>query len=110
MNIIKILLFSIVLSSCSENKQDSGFVKGDISKLTKDFDKVVIDMWGYEFLGDSIKISDTIDAKAGKFEYRFKVREPKSTSFYLLKNNKRVGGIGFKDKISKKDVFWEIYT
>jgi len=105
MNIIKILLFSIVLFSCSENKQDSGLVKGDISKLTTDFDKVVIYMWGYEFLGDSIKISDTIDANAGKFEYRFKLREPKITSFFLLKNNKRVGMLGFRDKTSKRDAF-----
>lgn len=113
MNIIKILLLlllSIVFFSCSERKQDSGLIKADLSKLTKDFDKVVVYKWGYEFLGDTIKISDTIDAKEGKFEYRFKTKEPKITSFSLLKNNKRVGKLSFGDKTSKKQNFWaDIY-
>lgn len=106
---ILLLLLSTLLFSCSEKQQDSGHVKADISKLTEDFDKVVISMRGNEVLGDSIKISDTIDAKEGKFEYHFKVKEPKLTSFSLLKNNKKVGIIGFINKFQKKSVWGEIY-
>ncbi|MEN2401236.1 TlpA disulfide reductase family protein [Flavobacterium sp. MC2016-06] len=113
MNFIKIIpaiLFSVLVLSCSEKKRDSGVIKGDMSKLSKDFDKVVVDMWGYEFLGDSIKTSDTIDAKDGKFEYHFKTKEAKLTSFLLLKNNKEFAVLGFVDKNPKsKTVFGDIY-
>lgn len=104
---ISFLLSFFLLISCFEKKQpDSGVIKADISKLTKDFDKVVIDMWGYEDLGDSIKTSDTVFAKNGKFEFHFKVREPKFTDIYFLKNNKKVAILGFRDTFSKKTNFW----
>jgi thiol-disulfide isomerase/thioredoxin len=110
MNIIKpylLLVSSILLFSCSEKKQDSGHIKADISKLTKDFDKAVINMWGFESLGDTIRTSDTVEARDGKFEYYFKVKEPKNINFSLLKNNKKVAVLGFRDKFSKKQVFWD---
>jgi thiol-disulfide isomerase/thioredoxin len=107
--IILLLLPSILLFSCSEKQQDSGGLKADISKLTKDFDKVVINMRGNEILGDSIKTSDTVDAKDGKFEYHFKVKEAKLTDFSLLKNNKKVGSIGFINKFQQKSTWGEIY-
>ncbi|GEM_PF-3658906 len=100
------LLSVFLLLSCSQKKQESGIIKADISKLTTDFDKVVINMWGDEALGDSIKTFDTIPAKEGKFEYHFKVREPKHAYIYFLKNNKKVATLGFKDKSSKKQSFW----
>lgn len=105
---ILLLLFSTLLFSCSEKQQDSGHVKADISKLTKDFDKVVIDMRINEVLRDSIKISDTIDAKEGRFEYHFKVKEAKLTSFSLLKNNMKVGNLGFINKYKEKEIWAEI--
>lgn len=111
MNINKtiLLLLSTLLFSCSEKQQDSGHIKADISKLTEDFDKVIINMRGNEVLGDSINISDTIDAKDGKFEYHFKVKEAKLTSFSLLKNNKKVGSVGFINKFQEKSTWGEIF-
>jgi thiol-disulfide isomerase/thioredoxin len=107
---IILLLILMFLISCSKNQEDSGCVKANISKLTKDFDKVVITMWGYKFLGDSIITLDTINAKDGKFEYHFKVKQPKITSFFLLKKNKKVAILGFRDKSSIKQNFWgDIY-
>jgi thiol-disulfide isomerase/thioredoxin len=101
-----LLLSSIFLFSCSDKKQDSGYIKADISKLTNDFDQVVINRWGYKDLGDSIKTSDTVDARDGKFEYHFKVNEPKLASLFLLKNKKKIANLGFRDKSSRKQIFW----
>ena len=106
---ILLIIPSILLFSCSEKQQNSGYIKADISKLTKDFDKVVINMRGNEILGDSIKTSDTIDAKEGKFEYHFKAKEAKLTEFSLLKNNKKVGNLGFINKFQEKSTWGEIY-
>ncbi len=103
-----LLLLPAIVLSCSEIKQDSGHLKADISKLTKDFDKVVITMHGNGELGDTIIKADTIDAKEGKFEYHFKVAEAKLTNFYLLKKNKKVGNLGFINKFNSKSTWGEI--
>ena len=103
------LFFLIVLFSCSEKKQNSGFVNADISKLTQDFDQVVVLTWGLESLGDSI-ITDTVEAKNGKFQYHFETKEPKITSFVLLKKRKRTAILGFKSKNpNNKIIFADIY-
>ncbi|MBW1654119.1 TlpA family protein disulfide reductase [Flavobacterium quisquiliarum] len=91
------LFFLIAIFSCSEKQQDSGLINADLSTLTKDFDKVVISMWGYPFLGDSTTTSDTVEAKNGKFQYHFKIKEVKVASFILLKNNKKTAELGFKN-------------
>lgn len=102
-NVILILCF-IFLISCSKKPQDSGVIKADISELTKDFDAVVVKMMGVEFRGDSLQTSDTVPAREGKFEYHFKLKQPKQAYITLLKNKKLVAALSFKDKYSKKDL------
>lgn len=92
--------------SCTKKPQESGFIKADISKITTDFDKVVINMHGFEMLGDSVKTSDTVAAKDGKFEYHFKVKQPKLTSVFLLKNNTQTAQVSFRDNTTKKQIFY----
>jgi len=112
MKIINILLYIgliIISFSCSKKENsNSGNIKADISNVAKDFDKVVIEMHGFEFLGDSTAISDTMKANNGKFEYNFKVKEPKTTFFWLLKNNKRIGTLSFRDKENKKTLWGNV--
>ncbi len=104
------LLLVIFLAACSEKKDESGSIKADLSAVTKDFDHVVVKMWGFENLGDSLKVSDTISAVDGKFEYFFRIKQPKYTNVSLLKGKKLVGEIGFKDKFCKKERFFgDIY-
>ena len=106
MRLKTILLYSILfytLFSCTKKNQEiSGSIEADISKHTKNFDKVAIYMDKNEYRGDSLEVSDTVKAKDGKFEYHFKIKQPKHISFTLLKNDKRIGNITFINKISKK--------
>ncbi|AWK06307.1 hypothetical protein HYN56_19580 [Flavobacterium crocinum] len=105
-----VLFFLIAIFSCSEKQHDSGLVTADLSTLTKDFDKVVIRMWGYPFLGDSITTSDTIKAKDGKFSYPFKVKEAKIACFILFKGNKKKAELGFKNRDENgKTNFGDVY-
>ena len=106
---VLLLLLSTLLISFSVKEQDSGYIKADISKLNKDFDKVVIKMWGNELLGDSIQTSDTVYARDGKFEYHFKIKEPKNTEIFLLKDDKKVASLVFINRFKEKNVCGALY-
>ena len=101
-----LFILTFFLISCTQEKQYSGYIEADISKLTKDFDKVVIKKSVNDYgFGDTKFISDTINAKDGKFEYHYKVDEPHNTAFYLLKKNKRIGQLSFRISYLKTEVF-----
>ncbi|WP_157802144.1 TlpA disulfide reductase family protein [Flavobacterium sp. 1] len=107
LNLTTYLLVIVVLFNSCSKKEDSGHIEADISKLTTDFDKVVVEKGRYDYdTGKQIYTNDTINTNNGQFDYRYKVNEPQHTAFYLLKKGKRVGKLSFKDEYSKTGTFW----
>lgn len=109
MKIIKLLttlvIFGFILNSCSN--LESGHIKADISKLTIDFDKVVVEKMIYDYSkGNLTFVNDTICSKNGRFDYYYKVNEPLHMSFYLINKNKIVAQLSFLDNYSKTENFW----
>ena len=99
------LLIAFLLTSCDNKNQNSGTIEADLSALPEKFDKIAILMEKREHQGDSIEIKDTITVINGKFNYQFKLKQPKSMYFTLLKNNKEVGELTFEDEKFNKGMF-----
>ena len=99
------LLIAFLLTSCDNKNQNSGTIEADLSALPEKFDKIAILMEKREHQGDSIEIKDTITVINGKFNYQFKLKQPKFINFTLLRNNKEVVRLGFEDEKIKKGMF-----
>ncbi|WP_290835929.1 thioredoxin family protein [Flavobacterium sp.] len=91
-----------MMVSCTKKLSTDGEINGDFQLFKDDFDAVVINMRGYEILGDSIITSDTVKAINGKFTYNFSIPELKLVDFVLLKNKTSVGKLGLLNKNYKK--------
>jgi thiol-disulfide isomerase/thioredoxin len=89
--IIYLFILTGTLISCQKEIYKEGQITCDLKLLQVDFDAVVINMKGYELLGDSIKVSDTIKSINGKFVYKYAVPEIRLIDFTLLKNKKSIG-------------------
>lgn len=108
---IVIAIFSITVLFVSCNKgHEKGVIEADISKITKDFDQVIVDMRGFQLLGDSTVIRDTVKAVDGKFKYQFQIKEAKLTHFALLKKGKIVGFLDFINKFKPKSLYGNLYV
>lgn len=90
-----ITYFTIIamLVSCQKENNKEGQITGDLKLLKDNFDAVAINMRGYEMLGDSIIINDTIKSNNGKFVYKYVVPEIRMIDFTLLKNKKSIGSL-----------------
>jgi thiol-disulfide isomerase/thioredoxin len=89
--IIYLFILTGTLISCQNEIYKEGQITCDLKLLQVDFDAVVINMKGYELLGDSIKVNDTIKSINGKFVYKYAVPEIRLIDFTLLKNKKSIG-------------------
>jgi len=98
-----LLLILFPIFSFKSYAQKQGKITADLSNIKNSFDHVIIKMEGFSEFGDTITTIDTIQAKGGKFEYRFSVPETRMTTFELLKNNEIVTDIGIKDAITSKE-------
>lgn len=98
-------ILAFILYRCNSKTQNIGEIQADLSALPTKFNKVAILMEKDEVRGDSITIEDTIDVNNGKFNYQFKLKQPRSVYFTLLQNTKKVGEISFEDEKIKKGMF-----
>ena len=90
--------FIMMISCKSKELNKDGVITGDFHLFKDDFDAVVINMRGYEMLGDSIKTSDTVKAINGKFIYNFSIPESKLVYLALLKNKAPIASLSLSNK------------
>lgn len=100
--ILYFCLFFGILISCKKEVNKEGVITGDLHLLKDDFDAVVINMRGYEMLGDSMKTSDTVKVMNGKFTYKFTIPEIRVVDFMLLKNKVSIGTLFLFNENYKK--------
>lgn len=100
-----VIFFMGTVCNCDDKPKNSGTIIADLSALPEKFDKIAIFMEKMEYRGDSIEIRDTINVIDGKFNYQFKLKQPKFMYFTLLRNNKEVGKLCFEDEKFKKGMF-----
>ena len=104
-NALYFLMPFLFFSCNNKTTQNSGTLEADLSALPEKFDQIAILMEKREHQGDSIEIKDTITVINGKFNYQFKLKQPKFINFTLLRNNKEVGKLTFEDEKIKKGMF-----
>jgi thiol-disulfide isomerase/thioredoxin len=102
------LFFVCVLIQCKWYNENSGQISFKIPEFENRFDEIVIEMKGYEILGDSTFISDTLKIINGVTKYNFKLNQPKITSVFLLKNKKKSGKLFFQYPNKEKSFFGNI--
>jgi thiol-disulfide isomerase/thioredoxin len=104
-----ILIISVIfLLQCNTSSVQKGQIYFNLPELQNRFDAVVVEMKGYEILGDSTFISDTLKIINGVAKYDFKLDQPKITSIFLLKNKKKSGKLFFQYPNKDKSFYGNI--